>query len=227
MTKTILITSILVLILFISGCAETGYTIQEEPEELEEEIPEEIPEPEPELEPEPEETDMFSHNIKLHWDHMPLTYRFSTVIETYCSDKRKGYINKAFELITNSTNGTVSFVEGSNEDIFIYCYGTEKASPGMWNEELQMYVPIYAESDYDENEKIISNAVIKYYLEDKYSYADLIFKVEPILFTFGYTNENDLTTCIEYADDDSDKACTEMEINDNILNELVWMYTLR
>ncbi len=56
----------------------------------------------------------------LHWDHMPITYKFSN--ERACGIQEAKRIRRGFEKIEAETSGTVDFEEGNNSDITINCH---------------------------------------------------------------------------------------------------------
>jgi len=62
--------------------------------------------------------DMFSHNTKEHWTHMPLTVS----IDEHCGDYESRQIIRATKRIENVTDGKVAFVEvEENADITFEC----------------------------------------------------------------------------------------------------------
>lgn len=75
--------------------------------------------------------DEFLNNSEKHWWHMPVTYVFFKGVNeknfTKCSDNQIERLKMAFEIIKNSTNGSVKFKEEKiYGDIFIFCYNASK-----------------------------------------------------------------------------------------------------
>jgi hypothetical protein len=83
-----------------------------------------------------EERNIYSDN--LHFNHVPITYNFEVVPTKNgyysCPDAQKERTKKAFEMIKNETDNSLSFKEvENNEDIQIFCYGMKISdSSSQW-----------------------------------------------------------------------------------------------
>lgn len=63
------------------------------------------------------EEDNFPETDKLHYPHMPIIYKYFNS----CGYTEKNKIEYAFREITNSTNNSVTFLEGDNYDMLLNC----------------------------------------------------------------------------------------------------------
>ena len=69
--------------------------------------------------------DSFSDISELHWDHMPISYKFINKEE--CDKIRYRNILESFKILNDITNGTIEFVETSEEpDLKISCIDRDK-----------------------------------------------------------------------------------------------------
>lgn len=68
----------------------------------------------------PIKEDNFSNIQELHWTHMPLSYKFVNIGN--CNEIQINHMKKGLEIVENSTDGLVSFVESEGEiDLRIEC----------------------------------------------------------------------------------------------------------
>ena len=63
-----------------------------------------------------QDEDFFSSANRLHWDHMPLTYRYDNCADTF-DGKIVGDIENALDFISNRTDDKVLFEEGDGDVI--------------------------------------------------------------------------------------------------------------
>ncbi len=134
-----------------------------------------------------EQVDEFSNTTKIHWSHMPLTYKF----ETNCPEKREIEMRKAFEQLKQDTGFLLWFKETkTNPDISIYC---KESQWEKWKDETLADALIHLDKS---NKNLIIKGEINLYGQQtrlcKTGYPRL--EVHEILHLFGFRDVGDMSS---------------------------------
>lgn len=163
-------------------------------------------------------TDSFSKTDRLHWGHMPITYK----IEETCRDRLKNLSRLAFAKIENETSGQVKFAEvSSNPDIAVYCKSQQ--IPGEF-EDLAI-----AEAGYDTdnfNSKLIIHGEIYIYNQGMVCNTGYpALETHEILHLFGFEHNPETGSIMDPYAAESSNRCSIKRIDYPYINCLKNIYS--
>ncbi|KKK41764.1 hypothetical protein LCGC14_2518160, partial [marine sediment metagenome] len=145
------------------------------------------------------EEDNYQNTNKLHWGHIPITYKF----ENECRERQINLTKLAFKQIGIETDWKVSFNKvDENPDISIYCKPTE------WkrDSDLTLGDAVYEVDDYNKN--LVTHAEINFYGQGQVCATGYpALEVHEILHTFGFRDTVILNKIISRYAAESTRKC--------------------
>lgn len=165
--------------------------------------------------------DDYFNITKLHFSHMPLTYR----LLNYCGNIDR--LNKAFFEFNKSTNGTVYFIptNSSNPDIRVICPSNQSEKSNYYNEVIGESVLNNVKGNV-----IMDSTIIFYPTISSCGYFPLV-EIHELLHSFGYTHKLNISSVMYNTTDncrwiyDYKDIYGEPRIDDDIVIDLMKTYS--
>ena len=164
-------------------------------------------------------TDNYSSITEMHWNHMPLKYKFSE--ENSCGATRKSRIVKTFNELNKSTNQLVSFIESEDYDIFITCNSSSTGE--ITYEDGYKYTTLAEGGITDYLDNVIISATLNFY---PLSYTGGYYpstEIHEILHGFGFNHNN--KSCMMMSAVDEEECHQITSIDDKIVSCLNYIYS--